>query len=139
MAWLSLLQDLDSLSGAACPYRSLSQPQTDLAADRSDRRAVSRLPGWRVERPNPLQVMSQDRDDIFAFLAQINSDGELREALNLVESAEGVARLAQERGHSFSAAALVELFNRCNEAPTARLGLMDEKLIRVHLKRDQLR
>jgi hypothetical protein len=92
-----------------------------------------------VELPNPLQVMSQDRDDVFAFLAQINSDRELRDALNLVESAEEVAQLAQERGHSFSATALVELFSRCNEAPRARIGLMDEKLIRVHLKRDQLR
>ncbi|QPN57633.1 Nif11-like leader peptide family natural product precursor [Synechococcus sp. CBW1107] len=92
-----------------------------------------------MDSPNPLQDMSQDSDDIFAFLARIDSDKELREALNLVESAEQVAELARERGHHFSAAALLELFSRCNEAPRARLGLMDEKLIRVHLKRDQLR
>ena len=44
-----------------------------------------------MDSPNPLQDMSQDSDDIFAFLARIDSDKELREALNLVESAEQVA------------------------------------------------
>lgn len=83
--------------------------------------------------------MSQDTDDVFAFLALIEADRELREALNHVETAEEVAQLAQQRGHGFPSAALLDLLNRCNEAPKARLGLMDEKLIRVHLKREQLR
>jgi hypothetical protein len=30
------------------------------------------------------------------------------------------------------------LFERCNEAPIARFGLMDEKLIRVYLRRESL-
>jgi predicted ribosomally synthesized peptide with nif11-like leader len=83
--------------------------------------------------------MSQDIDDVFDFLARIGSDEELREALNLLETAEDVARLAKERGHRVSAATLLELFERCQEAPRARLGLMDEKLIRVFLQRDKLR
>jgi predicted ribosomally synthesized peptide with nif11-like leader len=83
--------------------------------------------------------MSQDNAEVFAFLARIESDAELREALNLVETAEEVVQLAGQHGHDFSADTLLDLFQRCNEAPQARLGLMDEKLIRVHLKRDQLR
>jgi len=30
------------------------------------------------------------------------------------------------------------LFERCNEAPLTRQGLMDEKLIRVYLQRQRL-
>ena len=42
-------------------------------------------------------------------------------------------------GHPFEASTLLGLFERCNEAPVARSGLMDEKLIRVYLQRDALR
>lgn len=107
-------------------------PETAAATD-------DRQPGWRVDEPNPLQVMSQDIDDVFDFLARIGSDEELREALNLLETAEDVAQLAKERGHRVSASTLLELFERCQEAPRARPGLMDEKLIRVFLQRDKLR
>ncbi len=83
--------------------------------------------------------MSQDFDDVFAFLGRIDADPVLRQALNLVETAEEVESLARQYGHGFSAASLLALFERCNEAPRARRGLMDEKLIRVFLQREHLR
>ena len=49
-----------------------------------------------------------------------------------------MAAIAAQRGHSFEPATLLQLFERCNEAPIARSGLMDEKLIRVYLQRDSL-
>jgi hypothetical protein len=33
---------------------------------------------------------------------------------------------------------LIAVFEQCNEVPYAREGLMDEKLIRVHLRRASL-
>ncbi|MGB5240237.1 MAG: Nif11-like leader peptide family natural product precursor [Prochlorococcaceae cyanobacterium] len=83
--------------------------------------------------------MSQDIEDVFAFLARIDVEPGLREALNLIETAEQVEELAAGHGHRVSAATLLELFERCQEAPRARPGLMDEKLIRVFLQRDKLR
>lgn len=82
--------------------------------------------------------MAEAFPDVFDFLARIQADPELRERLNLVETSEQVAELARGYGHGFSAAELVELLERCNEAPKARLGLMDEKLIRVWLRRSHL-
>jgi predicted ribosomally synthesized peptide with nif11-like leader len=75
---------------------------------------------------------------VFDFLAQIQTDPELRGALNEVCTADEVCALAAERGYCFQAATLLELFERCNEAPVARSGLMDEKLIRVYLRRESL-
>jgi hypothetical protein len=82
--------------------------------------------------------MSQDRDEVFRFLARIEQDPELRERLNLIETADEVAALASDYDHVFDPATLLALFERCNEAPRARAGLMDEKLIRVFLQRDHL-
>jgi hypothetical protein len=75
---------------------------------------------------------------VFAFLGQIQADPELRQQLNEVCTADEVASIAAARGHSFAPATLLQLFERCNEAPMARSGLMDEKLIRVYLQRDAL-
>ena len=75
---------------------------------------------------------------MFEFLAQIQSDAALREALNEVCTADEVSAIATGRGYSVPPATLLELFERCNEAPIARSGLMDEKLIRVYLRRDAL-
>ena len=75
---------------------------------------------------------------MFEFLAQIQSDAALREALNEVCTADEVSAIAAGRGYSVPPATLLELFERCNEAPIARSGLMDEKLIRVYLRRDAL-
>jgi predicted ribosomally synthesized peptide with nif11-like leader len=82
--------------------------------------------------------MAEAFSDVFDFLGRIQADQELREKLNLVETAEEVAELARGYGHNFNAAELEELFERCNEAPRARLGLMDEKLVRVWLRRTHL-
>ena len=75
---------------------------------------------------------------MFDFLAQIQSDHTLRDALNEVCTADEVCAIAADRGYSFEPATLLELFERCNEAPMARSGLMDEKLIRVYLRRESL-
>jgi len=75
---------------------------------------------------------------VFDFLAHIQSDAELRGALNEVCTADEVSAIASDRGYCFQPATLLELFERCNEAPIARSGLMDEKLIRVYLRRESL-
>jgi hypothetical protein len=41
-------------------------------------------------------------------------------------------------GQPFRPETLIELFQRCDELPHARVGLMDEKLIRVYLRRASL-
>ena len=82
--------------------------------------------------------MTNPRKDVFEFLGQIQSDAPLRAALNEVCTADEVCGIAAERGFGFSPATLLELFERCNEAPLARSGLMDEKLIRVYLQRESL-
>ena len=75
---------------------------------------------------------------LFDFLAQIQTDPELRAQLNEVCTADEVSAIAADRGYSVEPGTLLELFERCNEAPVARSGLMDEKLIRVYLRRDAL-
>ena len=75
---------------------------------------------------------------LFTFLGLIQADPQLREQLNEVCTADEVAANAAQRGHGFEPATLLQLFERCNEAPIARSGLMDEKLIRVYLQRDAL-
>ena len=75
---------------------------------------------------------------VFAFLGQIQQDQSLRDQLNEVITAADVVAIAADRGFSFQTATLLGLFERCNEAPLARQGLMDEKLIRVYLQRQRL-
>jgi hypothetical protein len=75
---------------------------------------------------------------VFDFLARIQTDPDLRAQLNEVCTADEVSAIAAQRGSTFSPATLLELFERCNEAPIARFGLMDEKLIRVYLRRESL-
>jgi hypothetical protein len=87
---------------------------------------------------NCLAAVADDRASVFSFLAGLQQDPQLRAALNEVCTADEVAAIAAERGFSFSPATLVDLFKRCNEAPVARSGLMDEKLIRVFLQREAL-
>lgn len=79
-----------------------------------------------------------ERDQLFSFLGRIQKEPELREQLNWMQSASEVSDLAAELGHSFQPQTLLELFRRCDEAPLARVGLMDEKLIRVYLRRESL-
>ena len=77
--------------------------------------------------------MAEHLDAVFAFLGQIQADAQLRASLNEVCTADEVAAIAAQRGFSFTPATLLELFQRCNEAPVARSGL-----IRVYLQRAAL-
>jgi hypothetical protein len=77
-------------------------------------------------------------DQLFAFLARIQQEPSLREQLNQVQTAQEVCAIAQLAGQSFRPETLIAVFERCNEQPFAREGLMDEKLIRVHLRRDSI-
>jgi hypothetical protein len=78
-------------------------------------------------------------DQLFSFLARIQQEPELRDQLNLVQTATEVSEIGRQAGHSFRPETLISVFERCNEAPFARAGLMDEKLIRVYLRRESLR
>ena len=82
--------------------------------------------------------MAEQLASVFDFLAQIQADPALRAQLNEVCTADEVSAIAADRGFTCPAATLLNLFERCNEAPIARFGLMDEKLIRVYLRRESL-
>ena len=77
-------------------------------------------------------------DSLFLFLGRIQQDQSLRDQLNEVITAPDVVSIAAAQGFEFQATTLLGLFKRCNEAPLARQGLMDEKLIRVYLQRERL-
>jgi len=82
-----------------------------------------------------------DRDELeqlLAFLARILEEPDLRERLNWMQTAAEVSELAGASGQHFRPETLVQVFQRCNETPYARTGLMDEKLIRVFLRREAL-
>ncbi|MEB3199047.1 MAG: Nif11-like leader peptide family natural product precursor [Synechococcaceae cyanobacterium] len=79
-----------------------------------------------------------ERDQLFGFLARIQQEPELREQLNWMQTALEVSELAAAQGHRFQPETLIEVFRLCGEVPHARVGLMDEKLIRVYLRRDSL-
>ena len=81
---------------------------------------------------------SDELESLFTFLGQIQQDGALRDQLNEVIPAPDVVAIAADQGFIFQASTLLGLFQRCNEAPLARQGLMDEKLIRVYLQRQRL-
>ena len=83
-------------------------------------------------------AQSDELESLFTFLGQIQQDGALRNLLNDVISAPDVVAIAADQGFNFQASTLLGLFERCNEAPLARQGLMDEKLIRVYLQRQRL-
>lgn len=74
-------------------------------------------------------------DQLFTFLARIQKEPTLREQLNQVQTAPEVSEIARLGGQSFRPETLIAVFERCNEQPYAREGLMDEKLIRVYLRR----
>ena len=83
-------------------------------------------------------AQSDELESLFTFLGQIQQDSALRDQLNEVITAPDVVAIAADQGFSFQASTLLGLFERCNEAPLARQGLMDEKLIRVYLQRQRL-
>lgn len=82
--------------------------------------------------------MADHLQAVFDFLARIQSEPDLRAQLNEVCTADEVSAIAAQHGSTVAPATLLELFERCNEAPIARFGLMDEKLIRVYLRRESL-
>ena len=81
---------------------------------------------------------ADELETLFTFLGRIQQDAALRGLLNEVITAPDVVAIAADQGFSFQASSLLSLFERCNEAPLARQGLMDEKLIRVYLQRQRL-
>jgi hypothetical protein len=84
------------------------------------------------------QLDRAELDQLIAFLARIQQEPPLREQLNLVQTAMEVSDIAKAGGQSFRAETLIKVFELCNEQPYAREGLMDEKLIRVYLRRESL-
>jgi hypothetical protein len=87
--------------------------------------------------PHPT-VDRAELERLFSFLARIPSEPELREQINWMQTATEVSELASRSGQPFRPETLVDVLQRCNETPYARTGLMDEKLIRVFLRRDAL-
>lgn len=81
---------------------------------------------------------ASELDALFAFLGRIQQEQTLRDQLNEVITASDVVTIAADLGFQFQASTLISLFERCNEAPLARQGLMDEKLIRIYLQRERL-
>lgn len=81
---------------------------------------------------------ADELETLFTFLGRIQQDAALRDLLNEVITAPDVVAIAADQGFSFKASSLLSLFERCNEAPLTRQGLMDEKLIRVYLQRQRL-
>ncbi|MFM7314777.1 MAG: Nif11-like leader peptide family natural product precursor [Cyanobium sp.] len=75
---------------------------------------------------------------LFSFLARIQQEPPLREQLNQVQTAAEVSEIARMGGQSFRPETLIAVFQRCQEQPYAREGLMDEKLIRVYLRRESI-
>lgn len=82
---------------------------------------------------------ASEQERLFAFLGRIQAEPDLREKINWMQTAQEVSDLAAAEGQPFGAEILINLLQRCNEATSARLGLMDEKLIRLYLRRDSLR
>jgi len=107
------------------------------------------LAPWESEPIRPSQPMTSGPSDLiasaprteletlFAFLGRIRDDAGLREQINWMQTVLEVSELAGQQGQPFRPKLLVAVLERCNETPYAREGLMDEKLIRVHLRRDK--
>ena len=91
--------------------------------------------------PPPRSADAADRQELerlFAFLGRIQAEPELRERINWMQTALEVSELAAAEGQPFRAETLIALLQRVQESPSSRVGLMDEKLIRVYLRRESL-
>jgi hypothetical protein len=80
----------------------------------------------------------QELEQLFAFLGRIQAEPALREQINWMQTALEVSELATAEGQPFRPETLIALLQRAQETPNARVGLMDEKLIRVYLRRESL-
>jgi hypothetical protein len=80
----------------------------------------------------------RELERLFAFLGRIQAEPELREQINWMQTALEVSELAAAEGQPFRPETLIALLQRAQEAPSSRVGLMDEKLIRIYLRRDSL-
>ena len=92
--------------------------------------------------PTPSAAADADRrelEQLFAFLGRIQAEPELREQINWMQTALEVSELATAEGQPFRPETLIALLKRAQEGPSSRVGLMDEKLIRVYLRRESLR
>jgi hypothetical protein len=91
--------------------------------------------------PPPGAAADADRQELerlFAFLGRIQTEPELREQINWMQTALEVSELATAEGQPFRPETLIALLKRAQEGPSSRVGLMDEKLIRVYLRRESL-
>ena len=91
--------------------------------------------------PTPSAAADADRRELkqlFAFLGRIQAEPELREQINWMQTALEVSELAAAEGQPFRPETLIALLQRAQETPSSRVGLMDEKLIRVYLRRESL-
>jgi hypothetical protein len=91
-----------------------------------------------AETGNPSPADHEELERLFTFLGRIQTEPELREQINWMQTVAEVSELAAASGQAFRPQTLVALLQRCNETPYARTGLMDEKLIRVYLRRSSL-
>lgn len=91
-----------------------------------------------AETDTPSPPDHEELERLFSFLGRIQTEPELREQINWMQTVSEVSELAATSGQAFRPETLVALLQRCNETPYARTGLMDEKLIRVFLRRAAL-
>jgi len=92
------------------------------------------------EQPNAAADSAdrQELEQLFAFLGRIQAEPALREQINWMQTALEVSELAVAEGQPFRPETLIALLQRAQEAPSTRVGLMDDKLIRVYLRRESL-
>lgn len=81
---------------------------------------------------------ASELDALFTVLSRIQQDQTQRDHFNEVITATDVVTIAADLGFHVQAPTLLGLLERCNEAPLARQGLMNETLIRLHLQRERL-
>jgi len=125
-------------AGAFC--RELRQGLDDQAMTMSGQpNGVSSSQASPGETPSAAADADQrELERLFAFLGRIQAEPELREQINCMQTALEVSELAAAEGQPFRPETLIALLQRAQEAPSSRVGLMDEKLIRVYLRRESL-
>jgi tryptophan synthase alpha chain len=132
-------EDGAAAAGAFC--RELRQGLDDQAMTMSEQPdGVSSSQASPGEPPlgSAADADQRELERLFAFLGRIQAEPELREQINWMQTALEVSELAAAEGQPFRPETLIALLQRAQEAPSSRVGLMDEKLIRIYLRRDSL-